>query len=87
MHKDDFGFFIVKTGGGGIFQLARKVLGEYWWSDLCCRRLMRNSAGTVLCKGLNSLDASARNGTSMNAFECSKESMEEYAEERGEKSD
>ena len=48
---------------------------------------MRNCAGTERYKGLNSLDAGAGNRISMNEFGCNKESMEEYAEERGRKRD
>jgi hypothetical protein len=70
-----------------MFQLMRKSVGGGRWSGLCCRRLMWNCAGTERYKGLNSLDAGAGNRTSMNEFGCNKESMEEYAEERGGKSD
>ena len=70
-----------------MFQLMRKSVGGYWQGDLCCRWLMRNCAGTERYKGLNSLDACAGNRISMNEFGCKKESMEEYAEERGGKSD
>lgn len=42
-----------------MFQLMRKSVGGDWWGELCCRRLMRNCAGTERCKGLNSRDAGA----------------------------
>jgi hypothetical protein len=48
---------------------------------------MRNCAGIERYKGLNLLDAGAGNRTSMDGFGCNKEIMEEYAEERGGKSD
>jgi hypothetical protein len=44
-------------------------------------------SGIVQYRGLSSVDAGTGNRTSMNEFGCKKESMEEYAEERGGKSD
>jgi hypothetical protein len=48
---------------------------------------LQELSSIVQYKGLSSVDAGAGNGTSMNEFGCKKESMEEYAEERGGKSD